>query len=221
MPPCGIVSIYSRFDTRKVDKMEVNNWFGSRKMVTQTNETVKAFKHLLCLYANAISKYFGLDSADSAVDLISAARGSNLKKGDILLVDWFEGKALPIIHKYLSQSLPVSNFLVSQLEYEYHILEQEMGMLYPEDLRACLVDIINDLPDRINDAKARDNTSSDSVIYTHLDSYKPQTFLQSYNNVEHPIISLSYSFWTIEGMDGLLSNNKGSADKAGPLLFDF
>jgi len=195
--------------------MEINNWFGPRKMVTQTNETAKAFEHLLCLYANAISKYFGLENVGSAVDLINVARGNNLKKGDILLVDWFEGKALPIISEYMNQKLPESSLLVSQLKYEYFILEQEMGISDTGDMRACLVDIINDLPDRIREAKGSENVSSG---FDYTDSYKTR----AYNFIEeHPIISFADSSWTnIEGISKSLSNNKGSAMIAGPLLFD-
>ena len=191
-------------------------WFGTSRRMTQANETTNAFEHLLSLYAKAISKYFGINDIRSAEDLINIARATDLKKGDILFVNWFEVKALPLIREYMNQHLPKSSLLVSQLEYEYFILEQEMGMLYPEDLRACLVNMINDLPDRINEVNASDNVSSEFVSYT--DSYKPQTY--SFTK-EHPIITFTDSFWTLEGMDKLLSNNKGPANEAGPLLFDF
>lgn len=212
--------------------MDIENciWFGTSRRMAQANETTNAFEHLLSLYAKAISKYFGLDNICSAAELINLSRGNDLKKGDILLVDWFENKALPFINKYMNQQLPESNLLISQLEYEYYILEQEMGMLYPEDLRACLVNIINDLPDRIIEAKSSDNVSSGFVNYTN--TYKPQTNFfgqvgfksleNLYNNFsrEHPIIPCADSFSiNIEGMGKSLSNNKGSANIAGPLLF--
>lgn len=213
--------------------MDINNWFGSSRRVTQTNETINAFERLLSLYANAISKYFCFENVSSAEDLINIARRNNLKKGDILFVNWFEDKALPLIRQYMNQQLPKSSLLISQLEYEYYILEQEMGMLHSEDLRACLVDIINDLPDRIREAKASDNASAVFVNYTN--TYKPQTNFfgqvglaglenQLYNNgtKEHPIIPcVDFFSINIEGTGKSLSNNKGSAKIAGPLLFDF
>ena len=122
-------------------------WFGT-SYIYNPNKSTYALSKLMLLFKDGIHQYFNLEETKNPKEFIQLINNKKLSDGDMLFIMWFKDK-MPLINYYLNKDLPENELLVSQLEYEYHILEQEMGMLYPEDLRACLVDIINDLPDRI------------------------------------------------------------------------
>lgn len=136
----------------EVNKLTNQNWFGVN-YIAEPNKSTKALNNLMLLFKDAIHKYFDLDETKDPKEFIRIVKSRrDLSSGNIMFITWFEEK-LPMIKYYLNQQLPESDLLTSGLKYEHYILEQEMEMEFPEDMRSCLVDIINYLPDRIKESR--------------------------------------------------------------------
>jgi preprotein translocase subunit SecB len=129
--------------------LDIRKWFGSA--TAGSTEVDRSFNSLLELYAKALTKYFSLDSS-SVAELLERARKISLSLGQQLFLNWFEGNGLPTIKSLLEQGLPNNPDLIAQFEYECYILMEEMNSDSTEDLRAAMVNIIVDLPSRIETA---------------------------------------------------------------------
>ncbi len=129
--------------------MSIYEWFGVENTTAQYNQTTESLEQLLGLYSKAICAYFHVNNISSARELISVVREKDHSGGDGVFIDWFEKKGLPCLYKVFNQPIPDSEHLKAQIEYEHYVLEKELDFIYPDDVRACLVDIISDLPDRV------------------------------------------------------------------------
>ncbi|MFE4201141.1 hypothetical protein [Aneurinibacillus aneurinilyticus] len=133
--------------------MYIREWYGGMKDMVSINETDKCFDELLVLYAKAISMYFSLSQVTDANKLIELASKQELEVGQKLFLDWFQEKGLPYLKKITSKRLPDNEQLIAQIEYDKYILEDEMDFDDPVGVRACLINIVNNLPYRIQNAE--------------------------------------------------------------------
>jgi preprotein translocase subunit SecB len=83
-----------------------------------------------------------------------------------LFLNWFEECGFPTLQSVLSKELPNDPDLVAQIEYEHYILSEELDYGSPEDIRAALVNIIVDLPTRIESAATASETIYELYEYT-------------------------------------------------------
>jgi len=130
-------------------KMNIRKWFGSTEQYDSNTEFNRCLDKLLVLYRRAIVEY--LESALPLEDvqelIISAYRNNSLPKGKIIFLNWFEEKGLSQI-QLLANKKDTKNEVevIAEIEYFYFLLNEEMDFAYPEDVRASLINIVNELP---------------------------------------------------------------------------
>ncbi len=129
--------------------MNIRKWFGSTEQYDSNTEFNRCLDKLLVLYRRAIVEY--LESALPLEDvqelIISAYRNNSLPKGKIIFLNWFEEKGLSQI-QLLANKKDTKNEVevIAEIEYFYFLLNEEMDFAYPEDVRASLINIVNELP---------------------------------------------------------------------------
>lgn len=166
----------------------IRNWFGvSRLAVGKTEESLDS---LLKLYGIAISKYFSCEDAVSASELICKAAANTLSKGEEMFLKWFKDVGSPYIVSILEGRLPDNPELVAQFEYEQYILQEEMNFQYPDDVRSLLVNIITDLPARIEIVATVESTPSIDH-FSCLDTYS----ISIGESIYVPIVQNSLPTW--------------------------
>ncbi|THF80816.1 hypothetical protein [Cohnella fermenti] len=148
---------------------DIREWFGVHQAAQ--GRTGQSLDSLLALYVKAITRYFSCEEAKSSSELILAARTRELAGGQRMFLDWFEEVGQPSIMRILQGKIPENEELIAQFDYEKFILEEEMGFEYPEDVRASLINIVIDLPARIESA------ASVEVI---MDIYQVGQYTMSY-----------------------------------------
>ena len=130
--------------------MNSRAWYGVDNHTVEKSESNVLVDRLLSMYADAISRYFAVvDSRDYTA--IMKMDKSKLPVDKLLFLDWFSEKGLPFLKKLAETNLRDRESVVSKLEYELYILEEEMDFQYPEDVRSTLISIVNDLPDYIEE----------------------------------------------------------------------
>lgn len=132
--------------------MNIREWFGCFVHYDVSTDFNKSLDNLLKLYAEAVTQYFGLLPVEDVQQLIIVASNSRLSKGQKLFLDWFESKGLPSVRKLVNiTSVKDEEVAVAEINYETFILEEEMDFEYPDDVRASLISISNDLESLINE----------------------------------------------------------------------
>lgn len=127
--------------------MDIRKWFCSEP--ASSTESDSCFNKLLELYAEALNRYFSIYESSDIRDLIEKAKNSELSEEQQLFVDWFQEFGLPTLQSILEKKLPNDPDFIAQIEYEHYILSEEMISGSPEDIRSALVNIVVDLPTRI------------------------------------------------------------------------
>ncbi|WP_332275909.1 hypothetical protein [Bacillus velezensis] len=124
--------------------MSVRAWFGLDAKYDLDNKINKALNRLLELYSTALQKYFKIDYSSNFDDFVKRINVDNLNKQDKIFLRWLtdEGiKSFSILNQKLHDDLQV----ISSIEYEEYLLNEELDMQYPEDLRNVIISIANNL----------------------------------------------------------------------------
>ncbi len=124
----------------------IRQWFNPEAADLDLNETEAnlTFEKLLDCYKRGLLKYFNLEDS-SLSELIQTLQSSHLKESDKHFLLWLEQKAAPSLESIVLENL-TDNKMDAVLDYEHYILQPEVeNFLYPDDVRACLIDTGNEL----------------------------------------------------------------------------
>jgi hypothetical protein len=169
--------------------MDIREWFEVRSDSKSLNSSLDS---LFSLYINAISKYFSCEEARTVTELVAKADQSHLTAGERMFLDWFVETGLPCIRRILSMDLPNNHELFAQLDYERYILEEEMDFRYPDDVRSSLVNIVSDLPTRIETASSSESVYTGEFTYKMIldEGYELLNTLVTHSNLPNWQVSL-------------------------------
>ncbi|WP_371103426.1 hypothetical protein [Streptomyces sp. PU_AKi4] len=120
--------------------MSIRAWFGLDTKYDLDNNINKALNRLLELYSTALQKYFEIDYSSNFDDFVKRINVDNLNQQDKIFFRWLtdEGiKSFSILNKKLQDDLQV----ISSIEYEAYLLNEELDMQYPDDLRNVIISI--------------------------------------------------------------------------------
>lgn len=148
--------------------MTIREWFGMNGQ-QNLNETIHvALDELLHVYHEALIRYFHIREASDLKNLITTVKDFDLTPGDTLFIQWLESKGLPYFTELFTSTLPNDDSLIAQLQYEKYMLEMEMEYGVTDDLRSCLIDIIDELPNRIIQILAHQTQFRYEIIYQNM-----------------------------------------------------
>lgn len=149
--------------------MNIREWFGCSVQYDPSTGFNQSLDDLLSLYANAVTQYFEIDSVPDVQSLLIEASGHRLTKGQRLFLDWFESKGLPSVQS-LSAITCINDeqTAIAEINYEAYILKEEMDFNYPEDVRASLIAISNELQSIIKEVSITTEESSSSFNETFI-----------------------------------------------------
>ncbi|MHC8514500.1 hypothetical protein [Sporosarcina sp. ITBMC105] len=126
-------------------------WYGVKCQTSNTTKQYEVISELLSMYADAITKYFSVTNS-SDYSSIESLDKTKLSKDKQLFLEWFIVKGLPFLKSLAELHLPDNVELISKIEYDMYILEEEMDFQYPDDVRSTLINIVNDMPEYIKAA---------------------------------------------------------------------
>ena len=171
--------------------MNIREWFGCFVQYDPSTNFNKSLDGLLELYAQAVTQYFDFDSVTDAQSLIIEATDKRLSTGQSLFLEWLRSKGLSSVQKLASiTGVKNEEIAVAEINYEKYILEEEMDFEYPDDVRASLISISNDLASLINEISA--------TIEAHYESVPSQMYNPA---VLEGFISFDESVWDISERD--------------------
>ncbi|MED4455881.1 hypothetical protein [Metabacillus fastidiosus] len=128
--------------------MNIREWFGFDKEYDSKQDINMCIDELLELYVNAIKKYFSIYDAPDFRSIQNIDR-AKLSVGESMFIEWLTEKGFPYLKKLVALKLPNNELLISKIEYEKYILEEEMDFEYPDDVRSSLIGIVNNMPEYI------------------------------------------------------------------------
>jgi len=193
--------------------MSIRQWFGFNDYYVPSGEADICLDNLLSLYANALTEYFSAPTVQNINELIMSLSHSKLNPSDKLFMDWLVEKGMPELKVIASHSLPDDEQLSAKIDYEHFILEDEMDFEYREDVRASLINIVNELPEIIKaslETSATSSEPSEDWLSSILDEFR---------NLE--TIIDEKSIYLQEEIYYKVSNYRESVDKTDSLLFCF
>ena len=148
--------------------MNVREWFGTEEVCLAKLDIDKSLEDLLCTYREALQFYFGLKDTPSILDLVEQVKDRDLSYSDRLFVEWLKEKGLPYLRQLSGKTLPNDESIKAQLEYEKYILEQELSYGITEDLRSNLIDIVDELPNQLNQASSSEDKYKIEIFYSNV-----------------------------------------------------
>lgn len=142
--------------------MSIRAWFGLDAKYDLENKINKALDRLLKLYSTALQKYFKIEHSSNFKDFVSRINIDKLNKQDKIFLKWLteEGiNSFSIINNKLYDDLQV----ISSIEYEEYLLNEELDMQYPDDLRNVIISIANNLCGYLSTCIEREEAASQEI----------------------------------------------------------
>lgn len=130
--------------------MSIRDWFGLE--VTGESRSGQQFDELLTTVNEAMKMYFNQQSASDAKDLIKKVGEIDLQPCDRRFLSWFQDRGLQTLHDFAS-TVVIDDNLGARIEYEKYMLDMEIGYGVSDDLRSCIMDIVEDLFDIVQQKK--------------------------------------------------------------------
>lgn len=186
--------------------MNIREWFGSDTEYDSTSDINICIDGLLELSARAIMGYFSIHDA-SNYQVILNVKKEGLEKGQQLFLNWLAEKGFPYFKELAAKDLPNDGQLISKLEYDKYMLEEELDFQFLDDLRSVIISIVNDVPEYIRAASevsvsskpdGYDTLSSNMIVTVSLESlYYEEDFYDPMSNYNESTIKVgSYLlFW--------------------------
>jgi hypothetical protein len=192
--------------------MNIREWYGFEGEYDKAMEINICVDGLLVLYAKAIMQYFSVLNVQNYREIQNIDR-SNLETGQVLFLNWLNEKGFPYLTQLAAKHLPNDEELISHIEYDKYILEEEMDFEYPDDVRSSLISIVNDVPDYIMAA----TEVSVSVSVDQIgDSWV--TWLTEHQVVDTQTGYLGINYYRIKENEYSIANDKEAVLTAGSLF---
>jgi hypothetical protein len=188
--------------------MSIREWYGFKGEYDKTSDINSCVDGLLTLYAEAIKQYFSLNEATSYRSILTVDQ-SKLNLGQKLFLEWLNEKGFPYLNELSSKPLPNNEQLVSKIEYDKYILEEEMDFQFPDDVRASLISIVNDVPEYIQAASEVSVSIDVGQIWKNWSAWLPEKHNSNLQKIY---------FYNVKDFDYPVSNYSESASNAGSLF---
>lgn len=175
--------------------MNIREWFGCPVQYDASSNFNKSLDTLLKLYAEAVSRYFALLSVKDLEDLLTKVSASHMSKGQQLFLEWFQTKGLFSLKKLVNiTNVQDEEVAVAEINYEIYILEDEMDdFSYPEDVRAILISISNDLESTLNQVSTtREIDSQSRDIIGTSQGVRPEKVDYNYQLIANLVDTLKF-----------------------------
>lgn len=171
--------------------MNIREMFGYD--IVELNNTEKSLDNLLNVFLQAVYYYYDLDEINKLGELIQKAKTNCKSSGDKLFFDWLTEEGFPLIKNILSSDLLDNDQLISQINYEKYYLEKEIGYHDKDELKYSLIDVIEDLPERINSINnLSENELSSTIEYSEGYDLKELLIAEQDSNFEKILLENMY-----------------------------
>ncbi|MED3231580.1 MULTISPECIES: hypothetical protein [Bacillus] len=124
------------------------SWFDIDFEVKPGNKINGALLRLFDLMKESLQIYFNIEnSSDIHKFLKNAAAKNNV---DYSFIEWIRGKGIPRLKKIDFENLPSNDQFLAMIEFDEYCLKCEMDFKEPEEVRSCIITIINSIQEYIN-----------------------------------------------------------------------
>ncbi len=103
---------------------------------------------LFDLMKKSLHIYFNIENSSDIHEFLKiAATKSNV---DYSFIEWIRGKGIPRLKKIDFENLPSNDQFLAMIEFDEYCLKCEMDFKEPEEVRSCIITIINSIQEYIN-----------------------------------------------------------------------
>ena len=117
------------------------------------NAVFSNLEELFITYRKAIAIYFSIDDFTDVEHFMSLIKNKNLNEDQEMFLEWLRDEGFPYLENLENQVLPDSEKLAKQINYQKRSIDKEIQYNQHDELRACLIDIVADMPERIDLAR--------------------------------------------------------------------
>ncbi|WP_404482570.1 hypothetical protein ABXH30_10930 [Bacillus velezensis] len=125
-----------------------SKWFDINFKTKTDNNIDEALLRLFDLMKKSLHIYFNIENSSDIHEFLKiAATKSNV---DYSFIEWIRGKGIPRLKKIDFENLPSNDQFLAMIEFDEYCLKCEMDFKEPEEVRSCIITIINSIQEYIN-----------------------------------------------------------------------
>ncbi|OXS81361.1 MULTISPECIES: hypothetical protein [Bacillus] len=127
------------------------SWFDLDFKTKTDNNIDKALLRLFDLMKKSLHIYFNIKNSSDIQEFLKIAAAKN--NVDYSFIEWIRGKGISRLKKIDFENLPSNDQFLAMIELDEYCLKCEMDFKEPEEVRSCIITIINSIQEYINICK--------------------------------------------------------------------
>ncbi|WP_368223708.1 hypothetical protein ABQ613_07460 [Bacillus velezensis] len=124
------------------------SWFDLDFEFKPDNNIDEALLRLFDLMKESLHIYFNIKNSSDIHEFLKIAAAKN--NVDYSFIEWISGKGIPRLKKIDFENLPSNDQFLAMIEFDEYCLKCEMDFKEPEEVRSCIITIINSIQEYIN-----------------------------------------------------------------------
>ncbi|MEC2354099.1 hypothetical protein P9H15_10370 [Bacillus velezensis] len=123
-------------------------WFDIDFKTKTDNNIDEALLRLFDLMKKSLHIYFNIKNSSDIHEFLKIAAAKN--HVDYSFIEWIGGKGIPRLKNIDFENLPSNDQFLAMIEFDEYCLKCEMDFKEPEEVRSCIITIINSIQEYIN-----------------------------------------------------------------------
>ncbi|MGG3397560.1 hypothetical protein ABER78_11750 [Bacillus velezensis] len=123
-------------------------WFDLNFEVKPGNNINEALLRLFDLMKESLHIYFNIENSYDIHEFLKIAAAKN--NVDYSFIEWIREKGIQRLKKIDFENLPSNDQFLAMIEFDEYCLKCEMDFKEPEEVRSCIITIINSIQEYIN-----------------------------------------------------------------------
>lgn len=128
-----------------------SKWFDIDFKTKPDNNIDEALLRLFNLMKESLHIYFNIKNSSDIHEFLKTATAKN--NVDYSFIEWIKGKGIPRLKKINFENLPSNDQFLAMIEIDEYCLKCEMDFKEPEEVRGCIITIINSIQEYTNICK--------------------------------------------------------------------
>ncbi|MCC9021691.1 hypothetical protein [Bacillus nakamurai] len=126
-------------------------WFDLDFKIKSDNNIDEALLRLFNLVKKSLHIYFNIENSSDIHEFLKIAAAKN--SVDHSFIEWIKVKGIPRLKSIDFENLPSNDQFLAMIEIDEYCLKCEMDFKEPEEVRGCIITIINSIQEYVNICK--------------------------------------------------------------------
>lgn len=123
-------------------------WFDLDFEVKPGNNINEALLRLFDLMKESLHIYFNIENSSNIHEFLKNAAAKN--NVDYSFIEWIKEKGIPRLKNIDFNNAPNDDRFLAMIEFDEFILQNEMDFKEPEEVRGCIISLVNCFQEYIN-----------------------------------------------------------------------